>query len=274
MLSAEQCSHASAHRDLSVFRGRRVLVIGAGQSALESAALLAEGGADVQVAARAGMVRWLGRHPWLRSLGPLSGLIYAPAEVGPPVLCRLVEAPNAVRRLPPARRHQLDRRSIRPAGAAWLRGRVVDAVPVSLDREVVSVDSRPDGVAVAFGDGDQVVVDHVLLGTGYQVDLSRYGFLGADLLSRVRQVDGYPILGRGFESSVPGLHVVGAPAAWTYGPLMRFVAGTHFTAAELRRGLHGSNGAARRRRTARSSGARAGQVHVVGERGARVVSDT
>ena len=29
----------------------------------------------------------------------------------------------------------------------------------------------------------------------------------------------------GLESSVPGLHFVGAPAAWSFGPIMRFVSG-------------------------------------------------
>jgi cation diffusion facilitator CzcD-associated flavoprotein CzcO len=249
-LSTEQVSHASAHRDLSAFQGRRVLVVGAGQSALESAALLAENGAVVQIAARATTVHWLGRHPRLRQLGPVSSLLYAPAEVGPPLWCHLVEAPDLVRTLPARRRHQLDRRSIRPAGAAWLRERVVDSIPLSLGREVAAVNSGPEGLTVQFTDGERTVVDHVLLGTGYRVNLSRYPFLSRDLLARVRQADGYPVLGNGFESSVPGLHFLGAPAAWSYGPLMRFVAGTHFVATELTRALRGSTTTRRRPRVA------------------------
>ena len=244
-LPREQVSHASDHADLGVFRGRRVLVVGAGQSALESAALLAESGADAQLAARAETVRWLGRHPWLRSLGPISALLYAPAEVGPPLLCRLVEAPDLVRRLPSSRRDRLDRRSIRPAGAAWLKGRVVGTVRLSLGHEVVGVTSGRDGLEVGFRNGRTTVVDHVLLGTGYRVDLARYAFLSRELLSRVARVDGYPRLRRGFESSVPGLHFLGAPAAGTFGPLMRFVAGTAFTAGELRRNLQAPSAAGR-----------------------------
>jgi thioredoxin reductase len=236
-LPDKHVSHASAHRDLSVFCGRRVLVIGAGQSALESAALLRECGAEVQIAARAEVVHWLRRHPWLRSLGPISEMIYAPAEVGPPVWSRLVEVPHLVSRMPASRRHQLDRRSIRPAGAAWLRPRVVDSIPLSLNRQVVGANSGADGVTVTFEDGEEIVVDHVLLGTGYRVDLSRYPFLSPELLARIRRSHGYPVVGRGFESSVPGLHFLGAPSAWRFGPLMRFVAGTDFTARELARAL-------------------------------------
>jgi hypothetical protein len=51
------------------------------------------------------------------------------------------------------------------------------------------------------------------------------------------RVNGYPILDKGFESTVPGLHFLGAPAAWSFGPLMRFVAGTEFAARGLVRGI-------------------------------------
>src|SRR5580765_761914 len=48
-------------------------------------------------------------------------------------------------------------------------------------------------------------------------------------------VDGFPRLSAGFESSLPGLHIPGAPSAWTYGPLMYFVAGTEFAARTVAR---------------------------------------
>src|SRR5262249_52897762 len=51
-LPSSVCTHSSAHTDLGAFRGREVIVVGAGQSALETAALLHEQGASVQVLAR------------------------------------------------------------------------------------------------------------------------------------------------------------------------------------------------------------------------------
>ena len=51
-LPSALCTHSSAHTDLAAFRGQEVIVVGAGQSALESAALLHENGAAVQVLAR------------------------------------------------------------------------------------------------------------------------------------------------------------------------------------------------------------------------------
>jgi len=106
-------------------------------------------------------------------------------------------------------------------------------VKISKGLAVVSVKEAKDAVQLTLDDGSERQVDHVLLGTGYDVDLSRYPFLTSELLSQVRQIGGYPDLGGGFESSVPGLHFVGAAAARKYGPLLYFVAGTEFTSNEL-----------------------------------------
>jgi hypothetical protein len=72
-----------------------------------------------------------------------------------------------------------------------------------------------------------------LLGTGYDVDISKYNFLAPELVGSIRRLNGYPDLRRGFASSVPGLHFVGATAARSFGPLLYFVAGTEFASREL-----------------------------------------
>ena len=79
-LPASACTHASAHDNLGVFSGQKVVVLGAGQSALESAALLHENGADVQLVARTTQLKWNGAplppdRPLLKRLRePESGL--------------------------------------------------------------------------------------------------------------------------------------------------------------------------------------------------------
>jgi hypothetical protein len=88
-------------------------------------------------------------------------------------------------------------------------------------------------------DGTVRRADHALLATGYRVDITRYPFLGKNLLHSIKQNDGYPELNSGFESSVQGLHFLGAPAAWSFGPLMRFVAGTDFSSRALTRKILG-----------------------------------
>ncbi len=233
-LASEVASHTGDHRDLGRFSGARVLVVGGGQSALESAALLHESGARAEVVVRADHLNWLHGGKYHRMLGRLAPLAYAPTDVGPMGLSRLVAVPGAFRGLPRPVQDPLAYRAIRPAGAAWLTARLRD-VPIAMSASIVSATATARGVQVRFADGDERTADHLLLGTGYRVDIARYPFLAPSLLARVQRVNGYPVLRRGLESSVPGLHFAGAPAAWSFGPIMRFVSGGWYTGRALAR---------------------------------------
>jgi hypothetical protein len=237
-LPSELASHTGDHRDFRRFRGSRVLVVGGGQSALECAALLHESGARAEVAVRQDHVIWLHGGKYQRMLGRYSGLVYAPTDVGPMGLSRLVAAPDVFRQLPRRAQDPLAYRSIRPAGAAWLPPRLTE-VPIRLGRTVVSATERDGQVHVTFADGDALTVDHLLFGTGYRVDITRYPFLTAELTAQIKRAGGYPLLGRGMESSVPGLHFLGAPAAWSFGPIVRFVSGGWYTCRALVRTIAG-----------------------------------
>jgi cation diffusion facilitator CzcD-associated flavoprotein CzcO len=237
-LPSELVTHSSVNRDLTPFAGRRVAVIGGGQSALESAALLHEAGAEVEVLVRAPRIYFLRRVARLHKLGPLTRLLFAPAEVGPAGLSRLVSAPSWYRRVPRSLQDSFSVRSLRPAGAAWLVDRLA-GVSISTGRTVLSARAAGDGLDLTLDDGATRLVDHALLATGYRVDVAKYPFLARGLLQRIAQLNGYPKLSRSFESSVNGLHFVGAPSAWSYGPLMRFVAGAEFAASSLTHGILG-----------------------------------
>jgi hypothetical protein len=104
-------------------------------------------------------------------------------------------------------------------------------------RQVVSATEAGGQVRLRLDDGSDRSADHVLLGTGYKVGISRSSFLSPELLGAVRTVDDYPVLSPGFECSVPGLYFVGATAAYSFGPLCRFVADTPFTAPALTRSV-------------------------------------
>ncbi|MEA3213647.1 MAG: FAD-dependent urate hydroxylase [Chthoniobacter sp.] len=241
-LPAALASHPAEHRDLSRFAGQRVAVIGGGQSALESAALLHESGAEVEVFARQLKIRWLDQKAkWLKSpLNPLRALLYPPTDVGPPILNQIVAAPDMFRRLPRTWQEKIAYRSTRPAGAGWLVERLRE-VPIRTSRSVGAVNRVGDRVELRLDDGTERLVDHVLISTGYRVDVSRTGFLAPALLQRLRIMDGYPDLTGGLESSsVPGLHFLGAPAFHSFGPLCRFVSGTGFAARALTRRIAGS----------------------------------
>lgn len=236
--------HASWRNDLSVFPGKKFAVIGAGQSALESAALLHEGGAEVEVFVRGPRVHWLTRSARFHRLGPVSHLLYAPTDVGPAGISRIVAVPNLVRCLPRFLQNDFRIRSIGPRGAIWLVPRL-QSVPITTQRTVTSATAVGDQVRLQLDDGSHRLVDHVLLGTGYRIEISRYSFLSRELLSSIRCANGFPILDRNFETSVPGLHFLGAPAGWSFGPLMYFVAGADFATRTLGRHVArvGKNGA-------------------------------
>ena len=237
-LPAQYATHTSEHRTFSPFAGREVLVVGGGQSALESAALLHEAGAAVEVLVRQDHLTWLHGGKYHRKLGRLAPLVYAPTDVGPMGLSRLVAVPDLFRRLPRAVQEPLAYRAIRPAGAAWLVSRLQE-IPIRLGREVRAARPVGDKLHVELDGGETRTVDHLVYGTGYRVDIGRYGFLTPELVAAIRQVNGYPVLRPGLESSVPRLHFLGAPAAWSFGPIMRFVSGSWYASRSLRRAVTG-----------------------------------
>jgi FAD-dependent urate hydroxylase len=231
-------SHASEHTDFRKFAGKDVLVIGGGQSALESAALLHESGAATEVIVRSQTINWLGG--WAsktlhHGMGKLvRAILYAPTDVGPAGISQLMARPHLVRLLPRSLQDRLRKRSVRPAGARWLVDRLRD-VPVRLGRSTSSITEAGGRLRVRLDDGSERTVDHVLLGTGYRIDVSKYEFLAPEIVKSLETFNGYPVLRPGLETSIPGLHIVGAPAAWSFGPLMQFVSGTHYVAQSLTR---------------------------------------
>ena len=253
-LGDELATHSMDLVEPTRFAGQSVAIVGCGQSAVETAALLSEGGTRVELIARDPGIRWLIRGEQLRGITPLlQRVLYAPTDVGPAGVSRLVAMPNAFRRLPRELQDRLAYRSIRPAATSWLVDRTTD-VTMTFGRQVAQAIPDGGGARLTLDDGSQRRVEHVILATGYKIDVAAEAVVGNSLRAGLRLHDGYPVLRRGFESSIPGLHFVGAYSAWSFGPIMRFVAGTKFTAHELARHLSGAStvrrGAAARVRAA------------------------
>jgi hypothetical protein len=236
-LDPAQISHCYEGRQPNEFKGKRVAVIGAGQSALESAALMQEQGAQVEVIAKVSQLRWIGQHGYLHRLGPISSMLYSKYDVGPVGISRLVAWPNLLFHIPFRIKDRIRARAVRAAGAPWLLPRLAN-VTISPGRVVRTAQSLDSEVKLKLDDGTDRRVDHVLLGTGYRVDVSGYRFLDPSIVSAVRQVDGNPLLSKGFRSSVPGLYFIGATAAKTFGPILYFVAGTDFASRHLSAHMH------------------------------------
>ncbi|GAA3374138.1 NAD(P)/FAD-dependent oxidoreductase [Streptomyces sannanensis] len=227
-------SHASQHHDLSVFAGREVVVVGAGQSALENAVLMAEAGAKVRIVARTpGAVafgdapdrqpKWAPESPFGRAWS-LYALSYHATHV---------------RHLPAPARHYLVRRVLGPLGAWWLRERFTNGgVHVTDGRRVVRArveDGRPVLTLGGRSGGPryELAADHVMAATGYRMDVAALDFLGHELRTALVTTKGAPVLDAGYGSSVPGLYFTGLPASSSFGPLMRFVCGTEYASPRL-----------------------------------------
>ncbi|MFF4549881.1 FAD-dependent oxidoreductase [Streptomyces sp. NPDC001406] len=234
-------SHSSQHHDLSPFKGKELIVIGAGQSALETAALAAEAGAQVRVVARGKGKVAFGAPPWKQpKLRPESPFGRAWS------LWALSYYPHPYRYLPAQARHYLVRRVLGPLGAWWLRDRFEGKVQVQEVERLVGADVS-DGsplltVRTLAGATQGLTADHVVAATGYRVNVAAMDFLGHELRTRLAVSRGTPKLGAGFVSSVPGLYFTGLPAAGSYGPVMRFVCGTEFASPRLAKHLAAAHG--------------------------------
>lgn len=231
-LPSELVSHTADHRQFDRFAGRRVAVVGAGSSALETAALLHEAGCDVQL-----VVRCLKSRFWDAGPRPLTPLVRLQSNRlcegwwG----CHVWNSPTAFRMLPQKLRVEKARTVAGLPGAWWLKDRVVGVVE-TLDKTLVrGVEASGSGVRLLL-DGptrSRLEVDHVIAGTGFRLDIARLPYLPEELLVRIATVGGFPVLSGAGESTVPGLYFTGAPAAFALGPSMRFLAGTHNVSATL-----------------------------------------
>jgi thioredoxin reductase len=240
-LPAEFLSHSARHREVEPFRGKDVVVIGGGSSAMDLAGLLGDAGANVQMVSRRTELKFHSqptgkpRSLWQQIRHPQSGL-------GPGMRSRFfADAPGAFYYLPERIRIEAVRRSLGPSGGWFIRDKVIGKVPLHLGCTPFGAEVRNGNVhlRVRAQDGQEreIITGHLIAATGYRVDLERLQFLSADIRSKVNVVNGAPVLSSSFESSIPGLYFAGVAAANSFGPVMRFAFGAGFAARTLTRAL-------------------------------------
>jgi FAD-dependent urate hydroxylase len=233
-------SLATDPRDYGAHRGRRVVVVGGGQGGLESAALAAREGADVEMIVRSA-VRWFADREPHRPRGPLRQRLYRLAYpvvgYGPPPLNRLALHPDLFAVLPRRIRRLLSARILRAGGSPWLRREVENAVRVSEGHGVVALERRNDGIRLRLTDGSEREADAVIVAAGFRFSLDRLAFLSPEIRAGIELEDGWPVLDRWFRATDRGLSFVGFAAEHRFGPIARFIPGTRFTATRVRDGL-------------------------------------
>ncbi len=250
-LPSNMVTHSSAHHDLSAFSKRRVIVVGAGQSACELSALLNEQGAEVTMLTRRPL-KWFNpaleddpnvrRAAWQRLRRPNFGL-------GPGWRTWFwSEMPYSFSYLPKNVRHTRAFGMFPPAGSGWIKHRVDGVIPVctGATRQVEERGGEVRFSVETVGGPVGLAADHVIAATGYKGDTRRLPFLHG-LQGELRTTgDGVPVLNRSFETSIPGLYIAGFMSAATFGPSMRFIYGAAFAASQISR--HAAHLAASKRR--------------------------
>jgi cation diffusion facilitator CzcD-associated flavoprotein CzcO len=236
-LPAARVVHTSDITSFAAFRGRDVAVIGAGQSALEAAALLFEAGARPQLMVREDAILWQTRVSRERSLwrqvrSPIAGLGTGPKA------WTLTHFPGAMHNLPDAWRTSFTKSHLPAEGAWWLRSRVENRFPIHLGATVVAAVEAGSRAALKLrlakdGSERELLVDHVVAGTGFDIDVERLAFIEGRLRGAIARLERSPRLNASFQSSVPGLYFIGPTSAMSFGPLFRFVVGADYSAQVL-----------------------------------------
>jgi dimethylaniline monooxygenase (N-oxide forming) len=192
-------SHSHDYRMPAPFAGRRVLVVGAGQSAAEIALEVSAVAERTFVSVRGGVhviPRWIGRRPY-------DATDFAPLNRLPWRLLNLI----------------YDRRVARacgPAPASWPlpAHRLLEGIPI-VSSDILPAVRRGDivvktaidrliGDRLRFVDGSEELIDRIVFATGYRISLP---FLSSSLIS----VDGrdVPLYRRIAPTEVAGLYFAG-----------------------------------------------------------------
>jgi thioredoxin reductase len=234
-LPAELLSHSYDHRELSRFAGRKLLILGAGSSAVDMAVLASDAGAQVSLVARAPDIHYHAV-PDPDPISWLKAITHPSSGIGPgwrSFMCS--NAPRLFRRMPEKLRLRATKRHLGPAPGWFMRGKL-EAL-THLGQTVESIVPHQGGVLLTARGTDggitRMTGDHVIAATGYRPDLRRLPFLESELRETISRIAHTPNLSDYFETSVPGLHVVGPLAANTFGPLMRFMVGTEYSSPRL-----------------------------------------
>lgn len=233
-LPEPRVAHSSRIKAVREYAGRDVTIIGAGTSALETAALLHEAGARVRMVIRRERIDWnppsKPRPLLARIRAPDAGIASGWGSLA------LSELPGVFRRVfAPSKRHRFVAGAYGPSGAWWLRDRVEgSSVEIWLGSRVETASIADGGLRVRIarpGGAVEIATDHLISATGYRVDINRLEFLDSELRGSLRtESHGVPALSSAFETSVPGLFVVGVASSPVFGPIMRFMYGAKHAA--------------------------------------------
>lgn len=214
-LPSHLVSHTSGYTDFKSFAGKKVAVMGSGQSAWEAAALLHNEGSDVELLYRRESANYGGSRVAERYIRKLGYAFYQfPREIK---ASHWGQSPGSVAHF------------LRP----YVEGKVTETGSVNI---VLAEPTSDDKVKLSLSDGSNRVVDHVISASGYRINLDRVPFMTKEMLDSIDREDGYsqfPLLSESFESSIPGLYFAGPLSSHSHGPTFRFILGLRKTSRSI-----------------------------------------
>lgn len=221
LLPAGRFSHTCDLVEFEALNNKRCLILGGRQSAFEWAALLHEAGAAAV-------------HVSHRHRSPA----FAAADWSwvSPIVDAIAHDPGWFRRLPEHEQAAVVQRlwaEGRLKVEPWLGARVLrPGVSIWPNTQLVSCHGLPGGELVAQLDsGERLAVDHVVLATGYKVNVGQIPFLakgniGGQLATR----NAFPVLDERFQTNLPGLFITSMAANQDFGPFFAFTISTRTSA--------------------------------------------
>jgi cation diffusion facilitator CzcD-associated flavoprotein CzcO len=219
--------HTSEFVDFSVAPGQRYLIIGGRQSAFEWAALLLEAGANaVHISHRHATPAFdVADWSWVNK-----------------IVDNMAENPSWFRKLTQTEKEEVSHRlwaEGRLKLEPWLAPRLKDTrLKLWPHTELVKCTENPQGELVAqLSSGETIIVDQIVLATGYKVDIARLPVLSKELLERIETRNGFPVLDDHFETSIPGFFITSMPAAQDFGPFFGFTISVRTSAKLIGRRL-------------------------------------
>ncbi len=223
-------SHTCDLVDFSGLKGKRCLILGGRQSAFEWTALLNEAGAAaVHVSHRHDSPKFTSSD-W----SGVNGLVAA-----------MVANPGWFRRLSQAEKEEVNYRlwaEGRLKVEPWLESRVLkDTVKIWPKTQVVACNELSDGaLSVQLDNGETLTVDHIILATGYKVQIDAIPFLAqGNLLATLATHNGFPVLDEHFQTNIPGLFITSMPANQEFGPFFAFTISVRTSAKLIGQALVG-----------------------------------
>jgi len=216
-------SHSCQHNDLGRFKGQQVLVVGGGASGTDYAALLHEAGASVHVVTHRPIL-WFG--PDRTNERTIRERILAPNNgIAPGWPSWILEHVPFFFNLFPQEAKDKYNSNYQSGATDWLREGIIGKATLHEGHRVVTMSVVEGKVDAVISDGAKVRVDHVIMATGYKVDIGKLTMIHPSLLGEIKTDMSIPLLNHRFESSVPGLYFVGLTSVRAFGPLYRFVVG-------------------------------------------------